>query len=358
MAYASELAEKGRGQVSPNPVVGAVLVRKGKAIAESWHQQVGDRHAERSLLEDFEGRILKNDTLYITLEPCCHQGRTAPCIDILLEKKIKRVVVGCLDPNPEVSGRGLELLTDAGVEVLDLDDDSVKWQNRFFFRWVKDRRPWVSVKIAQTLDGRVVPERGKQVWLTGPESRRHVHEQRALYDVILVGAGTVLADDPRLTVRDLQDQDLENQPQVVILDAALSVPPDKAVIRPGTIVFCGRQFKKRKGQKEALEDRGVKVLDVDTTPEGYLHLHQILAELAARDCVSVYVEGGAAIWSSFVREGLVDELMLYLAPKFLGEGVRSLEDLSFAGIQPVNFREMKVLGDDVLWWGTTKYGTL
>ena len=358
MAYASELAERGRGQVSPNPVVGAVLVRAGKKIAEAWHQRVGERHAERALLEDFSGKVKATDTLYITLEPCCHRGRTEPCTDILLEKKVKRVVIGCRDPNPRVKGQGIKKLMAMGVDVLNLDDDAVKWQNRFFFRWVKDRRPWVSLKIAQTLDGRVVPERGKRVWLTGPESRQHVHQQRALYDAILVGAGTVLADDPRLTVRDLQDQALPHQPRVIILDAALSVPVERASVREGTIVFCGRSFRKRANQREAFEDRGVEVIEVDATKDGYVNLLQVFDELAARELTSVYVEGGAAIWSSFFREGLVDELMLYLAPKFLGQGIRSLEDLSFEGIKTLEFREMQVLGSDVLWWGTTKYGTL
>lgn len=398
MKRAMKLAERGRGFVSPNPVVGAVLVRGGKIIAEDWHRKFGEGHAERNLLEKKEKgkdkrkkeKIGSRDVLYVTLEPCCHTNKkTEPCTDIILKSGVKKVVVGMLDPNPEVSGRGVKLLRKNGVEVVVLEEEvrnskheirnkpqfqnskatnyqlqttnlqglleELKWQNRFFFTWVRERKPWVALKIAQTLDGRVTRHPGEQLWLTGDESRKHVHEMRAQFDAILVGVKTVIADDPELTVRlaapvaqiaSVPRND--SSPRVVILDAALSIPLESKVVRPGTIIFCGRQFRRRKTRKEQLIDKGCIVLEADTDAQGFLNLREILAELAARGIASLYVEGGPTIWSSFVREGLANELMVYFAPKFLGDGVASLETIHELSVQnsSVRFRQMKVLGGD------------
>jgi len=358
------LAERGRGLVSPNPVVGAVLVRKGKIIAEDWHRKFGEGHAERNLLEKFDQKIRSTDVLYVSLEPCCHHSKkTSPCTDIILEKKVKKVVVGLLDPNPEVSGRGVKLLRKKGVKVDVVGMEELKWQNRFFFTWVKKRMPWVSLKVAQSLDGRIGKNRGEQLWLTGKETERHVHRMRAQYDAILVGVKTVIADNPKLTVRDVPLRppsplirgkrparaSLKRQPVAVILDAALSVPLTSNVVRPGTIIFCGRQFRRRKSRKKQLIDKGCVVLEADTNEQGYLNLREILAELAARGIASVYVEGGPSVWSSFLEKGLANELMIYFAPRLLGEGVDSLET---HGNVSVRFREMKVLGGDVYWQGS------
>jgi diaminohydroxyphosphoribosylaminopyrimidine deaminase/5-amino-6-(5-phosphoribosylamino)uracil reductase len=390
LEYASKLAENGVGFVSPNPVVGSVLVRDGKVISEDWHRKAGEGHAERNLLESFKGKIQEDDLLVITLEPCCHQGKTPPCTEIILKSGVKKVLVGLLDPNPQVAGKGIALLRKAGVEVLDLEEEyekvqgprgkvqeepsplpptplkgeqpfpllaQLRWQNRFFFTWVKEHRPWVALKIAQTLDGRVVPERGKQYWLTGEESRQHVHGERAKYDAILVGLGTVLADNPTLDLRlaipnDQIPMAKRKDPQVIILDAALTLPLDKKVIRKGTIIFSGRQFRRREKRKAELEELGVKVLEVDTTPEGLLNLRQVLDELAAREITSLYVEGGAGVWSSFLRENLVNEVMMYFAPQFLGAGVPSLEELDFSEGKKVQFKETQILGEDVFWRGS------
>ncbi|MGE3278929.1 MAG: bifunctional diaminohydroxyphosphoribosylaminopyrimidine deaminase/5-amino-6-(5-phosphoribosylamino)uracil reductase RibD [Candidatus Altimarinota bacterium] len=395
MKKAMDLAEKGRGFVSPNPVVGAVLVRKGKVIAEDWHRKFGEGHAERNLLAKEKGKrkkekIQTSDVLYVTLEPCCHTNKkTKPCTEIILESGVKKLVVGLLDPNPEVSGKGVASLREAGIEVLVLEDDirnqkseirnklqipnakattynlsattlqglleELQWQNRFFFKWVRERKPWVTLKIAQTLDGRIVRKRGESLWLTGEESREHVHQKRAEYDALLVGVKTIIADDSRLTVRDKNNVPLDRQPRTIVLDAALSIPITAAVVRPGTILFRGRQFQRRASRKLQLVEKGVEVLEVDTNEAGYLHLGQILDELAARGIASLYVEGGSSVWSSFLKEGFVDELMVYFAPKFLGDGVEVFELAEGRGqrkVKNIQFREMKVLGDDVYWQGS------
>jgi diaminohydroxyphosphoribosylaminopyrimidine deaminase/5-amino-6-(5-phosphoribosylamino)uracil reductase len=355
-----ELAEKGRGFVSPNPVVGALLVRNGKIIAEDWHRKFGEGHAERNLLEKFEQKIGSKDTLYVSLEPCCHTNKkTKPCTDIILEKNVKKLVVGLLDPNPEVAGKGAKLLKKRGVEVVVIDLQEFAWQNRFFRKWVQQRLPWVSLKVAQSLDGRIGQDRGQQMWLTGKESRAHVHQMRAQYDAIMVGVKTVIADNPQLTVRNHRGKTTGPQPIAIILDAALSISLTSKVVRPGTLIFCGRQFRRRKSKKEQLIDKGCIVLEADTDPEGLLNLREILAELAARGISSVYVEGGPSVWNSFLSQGLADEIMIYFAPRFLGDGVQGLE-FDPVGVKlgqknpQLKFREMKILGEDVYWQGSLR----
>ncbi len=374
-----KLAEKGRGFVSPNPVVGAVLVRKGKIIAQDWHRKFGEGHAERNLLSKLKGKILPSDVLVVTLEPCVHRNKkTPPCTDIILEKKVKHVVVGLLDPNPEVSGKGIQVLKNAGVKVSVIASEakqSLRWQNRFFFTWIQKRRPWVALKIAQSLDGRITFDRGQQLWLTGKKAKEHVQKMRAAFDAILVGVKTVMVDDPGLTTPPTpllgRSGEKSTQSKVVVLDAALSTPLSSHVVRPGTIIFCGPQFRRRKTKKEQLEAKGCIVLAADTDDQGYLNLHEVLSELAARNIASVYVEGGPAVWSSFLRQGLADELMIYFAPKLLGDGVQTFENTPptrppsappsatadrwqggrFAVERGVRFRELKILGDDVFWNG-------
>ncbi len=367
-----ELAEKGRGFVSPNPVVGAVLVRKAEVVAEDWHRNFGEGHAERNLLESLSSKILKGDVLYLNLEPCCHLGKTMPCTDIVLESGVRQVVVGLLDPNPEVSGKGLKRLRDAGVEVLVLEEvvdsqgsigprlphfvrndgllklvSDLRWQNRFFLKWIQTGLPWVSLKIAQTLDGRIVPERGQHMWLTGSESRRHVHQMRAQYDALLVGVATVIDDDSRLNVRDVDDQVVGPQPRVAVLDAALSIPLESKVVRDGTLIFRGTQFRRRVSRKVHLEERGVEVSAVDSDADGYLQLEQVLHELGSRGLSSVYVEGGPSVWSSFLQMGLVDELMIYTAPRFMGNGVSTFDRLDIPDSLHLHHRTTELLGHDI-----------
>lgn len=338
------LAEQGRGSVAPNPLVGAVLLRSGKIIARDYHRKYGEGHAERNLLEKFTGKILSSDVLGVTLEPCCHVGNTPPCTDIILEKNIKNVVIGLQDPNPKVAGRGIKILKTAGVKVSMIDDkemiEKLRWQNRFFFTWIHKRRPWVAVKIAQSLDGRVTFDRGTQLWLTGKESKKHVQAMRSQFDAILVGVKTVMVDNPKL----------KESPHVVVLDAALSIPLNRELVRPGTLIFCGRQFKRRKTKKEQLQAKGCVVVEADTNAEGFLNLREVLHELATRGIASVFVEGGPSVWSSFLRQNLADELMMYFAPKVLGGGVQTFEGLGFNS-KAVRFRELKQLGQDVFWHG-------
>lgn len=351
---AMEIAERGRGFVSTNPVVGAVLVRNGKIIARDWHRKIGEFHAERNLLEKFKGKIFPSDTLVVTLEPCCHRRkRTEPCTDIILKKGIKKIVVGLLDPNPEVSGRGLNLLRKSDIETKLLDDldlqEKLRWQNRFYFSWMRRKRPWVTLKIAQSLDGRITPKKGTRYLLTGKEATDHALHIRADYDAILIGVKTVIVDNPRLTARDSRGNLLANQPRPVILDDALMTPLKSELIRPGTFIFIGKELEKRKNNKEQFQNKGVEIYEVKSE-QGHLDLHEVLHVLAQKDITSLLIEGGPSTWTSFLREDLADELMIYFAAKFLGEGVNSFEGLDSI-TKKITFRDLKMLGEDLFWNG-------
>lgn len=351
-----QLAERGRGFVSPNPVVGAVLVRNGKIIAEDFHRKYGEGHAERNLLEKFKGKVLPSDILLVTLEPCCHTDKkTPPCTEIILEKGVKNVVVGMLDPNPKVNGKGVEMLRQKGVSVsrffpfrptpqsasADTEEwrNPLFWQNRFYVKWITQKEPWVALKVAESLDGRISFDRKNRFQLTGKEAFRHAHEMRKQFDAILIGINTVMVDNPRL----------QESKFAVVLDTNLKIPFMSHLVRSNTIIFCSEKASHLK--KEKLRHRGIQVLQAPCDSKGFLDLHVILSKLGSLGISSVLIEGGLSIWSSFLRENLVDELMIYLAPKMLGQGVKTFDDdLPFTA-RKLNFREMKILGDDLFWNG-------
>ena len=278
---ALELAERGRGTTHPNPVVGAVLVRDGETVGEGWHERKGGPHAEVVALEA-AGERAHGATLYVTMEPCAHHGTTAPCTEAVLRAGVAKVVAGSLDPNPEAGG-GLELLRESGVEVELADSFAARAQNEAWRTWISLRRPFVVLKLAQTLDGFVsVP--GTR-WISGPDSRRRVHELRAQVDAVAVGMGTARADDPQLTARDV---DAKRQPRRLVFGSG----PSELEVRSGPLA----------DELHVLADEGVQ---------------------------SLLLEGGPTIAASFLRAGLVDKLLLFVAPQVAGAGVRfepELED--------------------------------
>jgi diaminohydroxyphosphoribosylaminopyrimidine deaminase/5-amino-6-(5-phosphoribosylamino)uracil reductase len=278
---ALELAERGRGITHPNPVVGAVVVRDGEVVGEGWHQHKGGPHAEVVALEA-AGERARGATLYVTMEPCAHHGTTPPCTAAVLRAGVAKVVAGSLDPNPEAGG-GLELLRESGVEVELADSFAARAQNEAWRTWVSLRRPFVVLKLAQTLDG-VVSVPGTS-WISGPDSRRRVHELRARVDAVAVGMGTARADDPQLTARDVG---ATRQPRRLVFGSG----PSELEVRSGPLA----------DELRALADEGVQ---------------------------SLLLEGGPTIAASFLREGLVDKLLLFVAPQVAGAGARfepELED--------------------------------
>jgi diaminohydroxyphosphoribosylaminopyrimidine deaminase/5-amino-6-(5-phosphoribosylamino)uracil reductase len=324
MRRALELAERGRGTTRPNPVVGAVVARGGRVLAEGFHRRAGLPHAEVNALARLRPGAGRGATLYVNLEPCSHTGRTGPCTEAILEAGITRVVVGCRDPNPVVDGRGAARLRRAGVrvDIGCLERESLA-ANRAFSLWAREDRPLVTLKAAASLDGFIADGRPRKrrapAWLTGPEARRVAHELRAAHDAVLVGSGTVLADDPRLTVR-APGATRAAPPVRVVLDGRLRTPPDARVLSRAapTLIFTARGASPVRAR--ALRAAGAEVVELPAR-RGRVPLEAVLRALAARDLQSVLVEGGAAIHGAFIAAGLVDDVALFVAPLLLGAGV-------------------------------------
>jgi diaminohydroxyphosphoribosylaminopyrimidine deaminase / 5-amino-6-(5-phosphoribosylamino)uracil reductase len=321
MAMCLRLAKKGKGYVSPNPLVGAVLVKNGRVVAHGYHHRFGGPHAEVECLRRYKG-ILDNTTLYVNLEPCAHQGKTPPCADLIIESGIPSVVVGMKDPNPLVSGKGIRKLRRAGISVTTavLQQRAIEL-NRIFVTNMTKQRPFIHVKIAQTLDGIIALHQKSPTKITCLESQRLVHEWRAEHDAILVGAGTIRSDNPSLTVRLAEGRD----PAVVILDNSLSVSSKQRILmtahRRRVILFVrDRAFRQQRRKVRELTSLGVTVIPIKSTKR-YLPLRRIMRELYQMNIVSVLVEGGSAVFGQFRREGLFDMLSIFVSPVVFGSGV-------------------------------------
>ena len=352
MALALELAARGGGRTSPNPMVGAVIVKNGQVIGQGWHRRCGGLHAEREALAACTADPA-GATMYVTLEPCCHQGRQPPCTDAILAAGIARVVVGSGDPNPLVAGKGLAVLREHGVRV---DTGVLKGAcdalNRVFFHYIRTRRPYVVLKYAMTLDGKTATRTGASRWITGEAARRRVHEDRNRYAAILVGIGTVLADDPLLTCRVEGGRD----PLRVVCDSALRLPLDAGLVKTAgqvpTVVAAARPNQEKKA---ALEAAGCRVWDLPG-PDGKVDLNALLDRLGAEEIDSVVVEGGATVAGAFLDAGLVQHLQVYIAPKLFGGAAAPSPVAGLGAALPaeaLRLREFTVtrLGDDILLEG-------
>lgn len=322
MARALELALRGTGKVSPNPRVGAVIVENDSIVGEGWHREFGAPHAEIEAINNAGITNFENATLYVNLEPCSHTGKTPPCADFIAEKGFKRVVIGMIDPNPLVSGRGIEVLKAAGISIeTGILEDDCRWINRTFIKHIVTGMPYVVLKAAQTLDGSIATSRGESKWISGEESRKTSQVLRATLDAVLVGRSTAEFDNPGLTVRNI----VGRNPRRVILDTRLSLPMNLNVfsddIRDQTIVFCGEHASKSK-KADALRTSGVTVISARLTREAQLDLPDILRSLSSEFSIaSILVEGGANVYSSFASNNLIDELHMFIAPKLFGKGI-------------------------------------
>ena len=341
MALALQLAEKGAGWTSPNPMVGAVLVKDGEIIGRGYHAKCGGLHAERAALAACTGDPA-GATLYVTLEPCCHHGRQPPCTEAILQAKIARVVVGSGDPNPLVAGKGLDLLRAHGVQVTEgVLDRECRALNHVFFHFIQTGRPYVVLKYAMTLDGKLAAYTGASQWITGEQARRHVHTQRSRYRAILVGVGTVLADDPQLTCRLEGGRD----PLRVVCDTNLRTPLTANVVRtarqtPTCLATCVSQESRLAPYREA----GCQVLSLPQS-NGQVSLPALMKALGSQGVDSVLAEGGSALHWSLVRDGLVNRVQAYLAPKILGGQGFPHPDQALRLAPPT----LTPLGEDLLW---------
>ncbi len=318
MKTALNLAEKGRGMTHPNPMVGAVVVKNGKVAGKGYHKGPGQPHAEVEAIKEAANEAAEAD-LYVTLEPCNHQGRTPPCTEAILEAGIKRVIIAAADPNPGVKGGGGQRLVRAGLAVESgLLQDEARRLNAAYEKYVSTGMPFVTVKSAITADGKVAARGGASRWITGEQSRRRAHEMRRQADAVMVGAGTVAADDPELTVRNVRLNGAE-APLRVVVDSKLSIEPESRLARggePGVIVAATSGYDRDKA--ELLEERAVEIL-VTGEKDGRVDLQSLLAELGRREVVHLLVEGGPMLIGSLFAEGLVDRLALFIAPKAFGD---------------------------------------
>jgi diaminohydroxyphosphoribosylaminopyrimidine deaminase/5-amino-6-(5-phosphoribosylamino)uracil reductase len=361
MRQALALAERGRGHTHPNPVVGAVIVRGGKVLATGYHRRAGQPHAEIEALAH-EGLRPKGATLYVTLEPCCHQGRTGPCTEAIVAAGIRRVVVGCCDENPLVSGRGILRLRRAGLRVdVGCLKDACRAQNKAFFTWIRGKRPWVTLKVAATLDGFIsatpVPSDPRLRFVTGPKARAVGHHLRAQHNAILVGAGTLLADNPRLTVR--ASEDSPTGLLRVILDGNLRTPPTARIFRqfgtsPALVIGAqagqGREAAARMRRERALRRVGAEVLQLPADRAGRIPIRLVLRALAQRGVQSLLVEGGSQIHAAFISSRMVDAVAFFFAPRLVGSGRRIVEGAGLDWRAPLRLGPLvaSTIGKDVL----------
>lgn len=318
MVEAIRIARRGIGTTHPNPRVGAVVLRGGSVAARGWHERAGEAHAETRALHQ-AGPAAAGATLVVTLEPCAHAGRTPPCVDAIRAAGIRRVVVGMLDPNPLVNGKGIESLRRAGIDVaLGLREEECRELNPPYLKWRATGLPWVTLKSMVSLDGRVAAANGESRGLGGPEEQRLVHRLRAESDAVLIGSGTVLRDDPLLTVR-LARRRPGHHPWRVVLDSALRTPLASRLVRsageaPLVIATCSPDA----ARALEYEDRGARVWRFDPDPERRIPAAELLSRLAAEGRYAVLVEGGPTLHTTLLRSGLADEVAVGIAPVILG----------------------------------------
>ncbi len=347
---ALEIAKKGIGEVSPNPLVGCILVKDDRIIGAGYHEKFGANHAEVNAIENAKESV-DGSTLFINLEPCSHFGKTPPCVEKIIENKIKKVVIGTLDMNPLVSGNGVKKLKSAGIDVKVgvLEKECIDL-NKFFFKYITHKIPYITLKAAQTLDGKIADIKGDSKWISSVESRKFVHHLRANYDAVLVGAGTVEKDNPSLTVR-LTDG---RNPYRIILDNALSLNFEKRLFirnNDHRTILVTSIINENKRRVKRLQKIGVKVLFARTDRDGNLNLKSVLKEVAKIQIASVLVEGGSRVFSSFIKNGLFDDIFLFISPKLIGCGLPLIDDIGINSIKKtlkVKIKNYELKGDDLM----------
>ena len=347
MALAINLASATEGQTSPNPQVGAVLVKDGQIIGMGAHLKAGEHHAEVHAIK-MAGENAEGATLYVTLEPCSHFGKTPPCSNLVIESGIKKVFVASVDPNPLVGGAGIKKMRDAGIEVeVGLMEEEAADLNKVFFHYISTGLPYVTLKSATSLDGKIATVTGESKWITGEEARKDVHQFRHTHDAILVGVNTVIKDNPSLTTR------LEaggKNPIRVILDSSLRTPLESRIVNDEaaeTIIVTGAGIDVKK--EKQFSERGIEIIKLETAQIGIL---EMLKKLGERGITSLFVEGGAEVHGSFLKEKAFQQVITYIAPKLLGgksapaafggEGIAQLEDTV-----PLEIIDVKQIGQDI-----------
>lgn len=356
MGLAIYLARKGIGKVNPNPMVGAVIVKDNKIVGTGYHEKYGGKHAEINAIENSR-ESLNGSTMYVNLEPCSHFGKTPPCVDKIIESKINKVVIASVDPNPLVQGKGVKKLRDAGIEVkVGVLDEENKKLNEVFLKYIKNKKPFVVMKVAMSLDGKIATTTGQSKWISCDESRRYVHKLRSEVMSILVGINTVIKDNPMLDCR------LENgkNPIRIIVDTTLKIPIDSKIVSSAksirTIVVTTKHV--NKNVMKLLEDKGVEILTVNLK-NNLVDLKEMINKLGELNIDSILIEGGSSLNFSAVNENIVDKIQVYVAPIILG-GEISKTPIGGQGVYDIKeaFKlhklEYKQVGSDILIEGYLK----
>lgn len=379
MRRAIVIAKKGIGWANPNPLVGAVIVKNDKIIGEGAHLKYGSLHAERNAILSAKDNLEKDDkidsiegsTIYVTLEPCCHYGKTPPCTEAIIDNKIKRVVIGSRDPNPKVSGKGVRILREAGIEVItDFLKEECDALNDIFFHYIKNKRPYVLMKYAMTADGKIATSTGKSKWITSALAREYVQEIRHKYMGIMVGIGTVLADDPLLNCR-AKNISNPRHPIRIICDSNLRIPIDSNIVKTASryetiLVIADKNLNMgevvaediklsttEKGEKlNFLLDKKIKILNIFDKNNTRIDLNSLMKYLGEEGMDSILLEGGGILNESALESGIVNEIMSFISPKIFGGGGKT--PVSGDGIDEpsdaikLSIKDIKMIGDDIL----------
>lgn len=349
-----QLAHKGTGMTSPNPMVGAVIVKDGQIIGRGYHKRYGDKHAELNAIENAK-EDLRGSVLYCNLEPCCHTDKqTPPCTTPILQSGIGRVVIGTLDPNPTVDGKGIQLLREHGVDVqVGLLENECRRLNEVYFKYIQTGFPFVTIKYAQTLDGRIATRGGQSQWISSTSSLKYAHHLRTINSCMMVGIRTVIQDNPRLTVRLAKG----NHPIPVIVDSTLRISPDARVFQNPSHPIIATTQKANIKKMADIQQLGAKILVIQENPQGQVDLSQLLQQLGEEKTSSVLVEGGSGIITSLLRERLADKMVVCIAPKLLGTGLEAVGDLGVSRLcQAIQLSDMAMtrMGDDFILEGRIK----
>ncbi len=366
MKMALRMAQRGQGHVEPNPMVGAVLVRNGKIIAKGWHRQFGGPHAEIDALSQARARATarsqtaaRGATLYVSLEPCCHTGKTGPCTEAIISAGIERVVIAMKDPNPLVAGKGIARLRRAGIQVdIGILEGDARALNRPFIKWITTHQPYVIAKWAQTLDGCIADRHGKSRWISSPPSREFVHQLRGRMDGVITGIGTALADDPLLTARPQKVTARSRTATRIIMDSQCHLPLNSKLVKSAGAVptmvmhrkaLAGAALRRR----NELAAHGVQCIGIPAEKTGGIDLAAALKELGKRGLTNVHVEGGPKLIGAMLAKNLIDEGMVFIAPKIAGDlkARRAVEGMTLPSIQDataLTFSKVTTSGPDIM----------
>ena len=349
MQSAIKLARKGKGYVSPNPLVGAVIVKNGRIIGQGYHKLYGGHHAEVNAIKNAREDVA-GATLYVNLEPCCHEGKTPPCVESIIKNKIGKVVLGSIDSNPLVSCGGLNYLQSQGIEVkTGVLEKECRNLNEIFFHYMETGMPFVTVKYAQTFDGRIATATGQSQWISSEAAQKFAHQLRTGHDAILVGAQTVIQDNPELTVRHVRGRN----PLRVVVDSGLRIPSQAKILQnqssAKTLVATVKTS--ADAQYKRIAATGAEIVTVKKDKQGNVDLKKLLKKLAARGISSILVEGGAQIITSVLKNNLATRLVAIIAPKIIGRGIEAVGDLQISDLKyakQLSFQKIKRIGPDII----------